>query len=101
VQAINSLGASDLSEVAIIELPVAPPPAPPTPKVDIAREERQASTMPVNQPKPSLREDLIVMVNSVRQISTKVQQPWSLQTRRWITGLGVSVTLIAAVVTVL
>ncbi|KAG0600368.1 hypothetical protein M758_11G028000 [Ceratodon purpureus] len=101
VQAINSLGASDLSEIAVIELPVAPPPAPPIPKVEISSEEKQAPTMPVNRPKASLRKDLTEMVNSMRQICTKVQQPWSLETRRWITGVGISVTLIAAVVTVL
>lgn len=101
MQAINSLGASDLSEIAVIELPVAPPPAPPIPKVEISSEEKQAPTMPVNRPKASLRKDLTEMVNSMRQICTKVQQPWSLETRRWITGVGISVTLIAAVVTVL
>lgn len=100
-QAINSLGASVLSEVAVVELPVAPPPAPPTPKVDFSNEERQAPIMPVKKAKPSLRKELTEIVNSVREISRKVQHPWSLQTRRWISGFGVSVTLIAAIVTVL
>ena len=100
LQAINSLGASDLSEVAVIELPAAPPPTPPTLKVDISSEERQAPTIPVIHAKlrRDLREDLTEIVNFVREISMKVQQPWSLQTRRWITAVGVSATLILAFV---
>jgi len=101
LQAINSLGASSFSEEVLVELPVAPPPAPPTPKVDFSIEERQAPIMPVNKPKRSLREEVTEIINFVKEINRKVQEPWSLKTRRWIAAVGVSVTLVAIIVTLL
>lgn len=97
VQSFNNFGAGELSDIAVIELPMAPPPAPSTPKVDFPIEGGQAPLVLVNKPRPSLLEFMEV-VNSFKQVSRNVQQPWSLQIRRWLSGIGVSVTLLAAII---
>lgn len=101
VQAVNALGASAFSEEVVVELPGAPPLAPPNPKIDFSIEERQAPIMPVNKTKPSLREELTEVVNVVKGISRKMQEPWSIETRRSITAVGVSATLFAIVANLL
>jgi hypothetical protein len=100
VQAINSLGASPFSEESVVELPVAPPPTPPAPKVEVY-EEKQAPIMPVQSAKPSLQKELTEMLKFMKEISRRVQEPWSLKTRRYIAGVAFSITLIAIIVTLL
>lgn len=100
LQAINSLGASPFSEESVVELPVAPPPTSAAPKVEVY-EEKQAPIIPVKSAKPSLQKELTEMLKFMKEISRRIQEPWSLKTRRYIAGVAFSITLIAIFVTLL